>query len=209
MSIRNSLGLVAIMASLILVASGCGSKKPREAVLISVPEVGEVATKNIGETLIVQGYRIYVPGLIIPKNYRLGEYQIRAGTYPLSSENREGQWFEAAVGQDGTEYVLLRSSDKKLCIDKVCGNFEYSTGKTSVTVDKKSFQQTLLYNGKVGNRVTVSYREFADDMARSAFTNEVSYDIGESKIIGYKGARLEVISATNTNITFKVVSGFD
>ena len=41
------------------------------------------------------------------------------------------------------------------------------------------------------------------------FTNEVSYDLGESKVIGYKGARLEVISATNTNITFKVVSDFD
>jgi hypothetical protein len=169
MGIRNSLGLVAIMASLIFVASGCGSKKPRELVLISVPEVGETATKNIGEALIDQRYRIYVPGLIIPKNYRLGKYQIRAGTYPLSSEDREGQWFEAAVGQDGTEYVLLRSSDKKLCIDKVCENLEYSTGKTLVAVEKMPLQQTLFYNDKAGNKVTVSYRQFFDDKAQPAF----------------------------------------
>jgi hypothetical protein len=198
------------MASLILLASGCGSKKPRpEAILISVPEVGEIATKNIGESLILQGFRIYVPAITIPKNYRLGEYQIRAGTYPLASENKEGQWFEAAVGKDGTEEVLLRSSDTSLCIDKTCAKLEYSTGRTSIAVDAKSFQQTLLYNGKIGDKVAVSYREFADGTARSAFTNEVSYDLGESKVIGYKGARLEVISATNTNITFKVISGFD
>ena len=211
MGARNNIGIFAIMATLVvLVTTGCGSKKPRaEAVLMSVPDVGEIATKNIGEALIVQGFRVYVSGLIIPKNHRLGEYQIRAGTYPLASENKEGQWFEAAVGQDGIEEVLLRNSDKKLCIAEVCESIEYSTGRASIAVREKAFQQTLLYNGKVGSKVTVSYREFADDKARSAFTNDVSYDLSESKVIGYKGARLEVISATNTNITFKVLSGFD
>ncbi|EJI85939.1 hypothetical protein AEST_10210 [Alishewanella aestuarii B11] len=45
-------------------------------------------------------------------------------------------------------------------------------------------------------------------MARAAFSTDVEYDLNESNIIGYAGARLEVISATNTEITYKVLKHF-
>lgn len=70
------------------------------------------------------------------------------------------------------------------------------------------FQQTLIYSGKIGNRITIGYRESSGSMARPAFSNDVSYDLSESRIVGYKGARLEVIDATNTEITYKVLNGF-
>jgi hypothetical protein len=37
----------------------------------------------------------------------------------------------------------------------------------------------------------------------------VEYDLSESKIIGYAGARLEVIKATNTGIEYKVIKNFN
>ena len=45
-------------------------------------------------------------------------------------------------------------------------------------------------------------------MARSAYSNNVDYDLAESTIVGYKGARLEVVKATNTELTYRVLSGF-
>ena len=45
-------------------------------------------------------------------------------------------------------------------------------------------------------------------MARGAFTQEVQYDLNESNIIGFKGARLEVIEATNRNITYRLIENF-
>ncbi len=72
-----------------------------------------------------------------------------------------------------------------------------------------SFQQTLIYNGKIGNRITLGYREFSNDTARPAFNNEVSYDLAESTTLGYKGARIEIIKATNTDITYRFVNGFN
>ena len=45
-------------------------------------------------------------------------------------------------------------------------------------------------------------------MARSAFTQEVQYDLKESKIIGFKNVRIEVIEATNSSITYKVLKAF-
>lgn len=39
------------------------------------------------------------------------------------------------------------------------------------TKDTNSFQQTLIYNGKVGNKINIGYREFSGDLARPAFAN--------------------------------------
>jgi len=58
------------------------------------------------------------------------------------------------------------------------------------------------------NRIALGYREFSGDIARLAFSNELSYDLSESAILGYKGARIEIIKATNTELTYKVISGF-
>ncbi|MGR5139977.1 hypothetical protein [Vibrio jasicida] len=46
-------------------------------------------------------------------------------------------------------------------------------------------------------------------MARSAFSTEVEYDLGDSNVIGYAGARLEVIKATNTEIVYRVIKNFN
>jgi hypothetical protein len=45
-------------------------------------------------------------------------------------------------------------------------------------------------------------------VARPAFSNEVSYDLSESTILGYRGARIEVIKATDTELAYRLVSGF-
>ncbi len=42
-------------------------------------------------------------------------------------------------------------------------------------------------------------------MARPAFNNNVEYDLSESPIIGYKGAKLEVIEANNQFIKYRVI----
>lgn len=200
--------IAAVLAVFVALAiSGCGSKKL--AVAASFPDVGEVATRNIGDTLLIQGYLTTVPSLIISEKQQLGDFQIRAGTYPMTSDNKEGKYFEAAFGKDGPEEVQLRAADGKFCIEKACTDLAHSMGRVAISADEKSFQQSLLYNGKIGNKVTLSYREFVNGTARPAFTNEVSYDLNDSNIIGYKGARLEVIRATNTDITFKVLSVFN
>ena len=72
-----------------------------------------------------------------------------------------------------------------------------------------SFQQTLIYSGKSDTKIFVGYREFSNNIARPAFNNNVSYDLSESNIIGYKGAKVEVIKATNQFIEYKVLSNFN
>jgi hypothetical protein len=76
------------------------------------------------------------------------------------------------------------------------------------TANKNSFQQTLIYNGKVGNKINIGYREFSSDTARPAFNNDVEYDLSESKQIGYKGALIDVLEANNQEIKYKVIRSF-
>jgi hypothetical protein len=70
------------------------------------------------------------------------------------------------------------------------------------------FKQEFIFNGKVGNNLKFVYREYINDMAKPAFNQDLQYDLNESNVVGFKGLRLEIIKATNTNIEYKILSSF-
>lgn len=71
------------------------------------------------------------------------------------------------------------------------------------------FKKELVFNGKTGNSLKFMYREYVEDLARPAFTQELQYDLAEGSIIGIKGLRIEVIRATNISIEYKILKTFD
>ena len=66
----------------------------------------------------------------------------------------------------------------------------------------------LIYNGRVGDGLRFIYREFYEDMARPSFTQEIQYDLAISQTIGFKSAELEILEATNTRISYRVLNHF-
>ncbi len=76
-------------------------------------------------------------------------------------------------------------------------------------VSENNFQQTLIYSGRVGDRIRISYREFAGSVARSAFTNDAEYDLSASDVVAYRGARIRIIQADNESIEYEVLSNFN
>jgi hypothetical protein len=71
-----------------------------------------------------------------------------------------------------------------------------------------NYQRVLEYAGKSVNTISLYYKEFNDIFIKPAFTQEFKFDLGDSKVIGIKGARIEVIEANNTGITYKVIAHF-
>lgn len=71
-----------------------------------------------------------------------------------------------------------------------------------------TYKKELVYNGRLENYIKVIYREYLNNWARPAFTQELQYDLNESNVIGFQGARIEILEATNTKITYKVLSHF-
>lgn len=71
--------------------------------------------------------------------------------------------------------------------------------------DDLSLKRELIYTGRAGNSLTLLYREFINDMARPAFSQQLQYDIGTDPVIGYQGARFRVLATDNTGITYEVL----
>ena len=183
---------------------GCASK-PQYRDSYTFPTIGTVATRGIGETLIEQATGLLATDIDVKSDTVVGKSILPKGPYKYYDQDELGIWFS-----EKNQYFYLRRSDGEICIAKTkeCGPVALTSQKRLSSLSINSFQQTLLYNGRVGNRITFAYREFSNNLARAAFSNNVDYDITESTIVGYKGVMLEIVKATNTELTYKVLSGF-
>lgn len=69
----------------------------------------------------------------------------------------------------------------------------------------------ILYQGVGGGVLRLAYREYTgDELARPAFAQEVTYDLtpeGPTEIL-FKGARISILSAGNTELRYRVESPF-
>lgn len=110
--------------------------------------------------------------------------------------------------------IMTKKGQRTFCVvtafnATVCNdNVKFERRKKAI-LTQDSFQQTLIYSGKVGNKINIGYREFSGSSARPAFNNNVEYDLSESPIIGYKGAQLDIIEATNQHIKYRVIKNFN
>jgi hypothetical protein len=78
-----------------------------------------------------------------------------------------------------------------------------------VETSPENFKRELIYTGISKNVISIVYREYINDMARPAFAQDLKYDLGEGKVIGFKGSRFEVVKATNLGITYRVLKHLD
>lgn len=101
---------------------------------------------------------------------------------------------------EGMSHTFVSASNEPI-------NYEAATNV--ITPHKENFKRELIYTGVSKNVISIVYREFQNDLARPAFMQELKYDLGEGKVIGFKGARFQVLKATNTGIEYKVLKHLD
>ena len=199
-----------------------------ETIAISEPPVGQTVSVRIGDTLVRQGSFTKVAAIKVEAPISLGalgSYTIGTGYYLKQGEDHSSEYFEPEGGPEGGrvtktaisdpfQSVQVMKDEQKLCGVSIfnmhfCQDNAAFTRTERHTLSSNSFQQELIYNGRVGYKLRIGYREFSDSMARQAFSNEVEYDLSTSPVIAYKGAKIEVIEATNEDIKFKVISNFN
>lgn len=66
-------------------------------------------------------------------------------------------------------------------------------------------RKELIYSGKSGNTIEISYREFRGGLASPAFYQNLKYDLSESILITFQNFQIEVINADNQAITCKII----
>jgi hypothetical protein len=223
--------MLRLLAALLIASTlvGCAAPKYNYApvsVAISDPSVGSITTTRIGDIMLRQGSYREHDAIFLRASREIGwAYTLHPGYYLKDGDDETAEYFSPGRSDDGGriekaaladpwKIVMLKRGASQLCVVtvfnvSVCNEVKdvEKVKKPSQTAD--SFQQTLIYNGKVGSKINIGYREFSNNSARPAFNNNVEYDMSESKIIGYKGAELEVLEATNQAIKFRLIQNFN
>lgn len=197
------------------------------ATQISEPPIGEESIAYVGDNLVRQGLFTKSDAIRLDEDQKIGRlaYTMRKGYYIKTGEDSSSEFYIPEEGKDGGRidksaiadpYKVAQAykSEPKLCVVTVfnvhaCNSEAKFERAQRQVISSNAFQQALIYSGKIGNKINIGYREFSSDMARPAFNNDVEYDLSDSKVIGYKGARIEVIEATNEYIKYKVLQNFN
>lgn len=196
-----------------------------EKKIFSSPDEGQIATANLGETLLTKYEVTYRPALEIiePESWtevliawNLPAQKLKAIGLGADGEPARWQGTLKNTKQPSLDYVVFVDRNTETQALTARNNLTVYSHKlkapTRETITEEpsetDFKQELVYNGRVGDDLRFVYREFAERMARSAFSQEAQYDLKESNIIGFKSARIEVLEATNSNIRYKVISNF-
>ncbi len=193
---------------------------------ISEPSLDSVNQSFVGDSMLRQGKYSEHEAILVENKVDIGiSYDIYPGIFLKKGENQTTETFLPTGNEDSGiikksalsdpwKALIAYKNTNKLCvltaynITRCKENADFNRIKKP-SISKDSFQQTLIYSGKIKEKINISYREFSNNLARPAFNNEVEYDLSESKIIGYKGAKIEVIEATNQYIKYRVLSNFN
>jgi hypothetical protein len=105
--------------------------------------------------------------------------------------------------QDGK--VFLAIATNKIYLEQ---DFEKIKFSKVVIEGKDNFVQEIIYNGRSGNDVKFVYRELSESLIKPIFFQELEYDISKSPVVNFKSVSIKIVSATNTDITYKLISNF-
>lgn len=225
-----TLTLTFLMVGCISIQRELAFIKPQLSIF-DMPSLNEVSNVEIGETIISKGKVYEYNGMILKNEIsRDGGFMKSKVIIPPGEliERKEGgkytyYYSENSVIRNGftTTYGRAGLCISKTSQDDIRGFSGYPVRTifklkenpdiefTKVTQKKDiSFQQELIYNGKSGNSIKFLYREISKKIMRQPFSQEVLYDLSEGNIIGFKGARIEIIEATNFNLKYKVIKSF-
>lgn len=223
----KGLTILSVVGASILLG-GCTSPKYNylpKAETYSEPPIGSVNTAHVGDSMIRQGESQSFEGLKVNAPARVSwGYTITPGVLKKVGDDNKADYYLPTGGADSANVdkaaladmwqgIMVEKRNNALCVITVFGvtscetNMPIEKVKLNINGDS-SFQQALLYNGRVGNKINIGYREFSANTARPAFNNDVEYDLAESKTIGYKGAKFEVLDASNQSIRYRVISNF-
>jgi len=218
-----------IIIAMLISLQGCSSVtynyRP-DVSRFSIPELNTITSAGLGEPLLDQGVAVEQKILLIKNEGSISAYKIKPGKLIKVGEDDSGEYFTQNIANginifsglllsnpDVTASIRYSKKDETYCILRpadltVCGDLDAEISKETV-ITNDSFRRTLIYSGRVGNKLRISYREFNNDLARSAFNADAEYDLNEGNLIGYAGAKIEIIEATNTLIKYRLIKNFN
>ena len=201
---------------LALISFGCAKRTPIKPEVIYLPQLQAVAEAEVGENMFSKVYAIFhfKNYAVLPNEDDREMYRVRNSGHRF--DELEGVKCALYNGRLSLldyncsgEFTHLRNGDE---LEKPV-KYELIPAPPS-RILRDSFKREVVYQGKINNKITISFQEFyAKDgvfMIRDAYTQSIEYELdsnGEA-LIGFKGLRLKVLSATNLSIKYSVIEDF-
>lgn len=114
-----------------------------------------------------------------------------------------GSWgiFVDVEGKIGSTLISSQGSEAR--ITKIPDTIAF-VKTDSVVPEEGGFAAELLYSGITGDTLRLSYREYANDFARPAYSQDLTYNLKESNIVTFRSLKIKIYRADNNEIEFSV-----
>jgi len=227
----RTLGALLVVA-LVATATLSQSSPFRRPVIGSLPQLNTASTAGVGEALFAQFSLWERDAVKTVDNTAPGGRVLPAGTALFTSYGTYGKqrgqqvwcWYRDAGGTaltplcfgdadgdgrldgQGPQYNIrpFRSGSPQIAVEPTVVIEEHSP------IRGESWRKELLYQGVSGTTLRLLYREFLDDMARPAFSQDLTYELAKDAptAVSFRAVRISVESAGNDGMRYTVLSGF-
>ncbi|MEM7610646.1 MAG: hypothetical protein AAF270_03140 [Pseudomonadota bacterium] len=207
-----------------LLLGGCASTPPVQWQDVSYPSINVTTTASLGEQLLNQGRGVETDVIHVSSmqgKFATIEDETFCRLYPgddrFYSFNNRAVTFLSFIGtvRGRGNDLSYRPAKNEICVDDFwsgCFNgteAQFTYRRNVICSRPNTLQQAIEYNGKSGDTLNFTYRETMSGQVAFPTTQDFTMDLSLGDVINYKGARLQVVSATNQQITYRVLRNFN
>lgn len=191
-----------------------------------VPSVGAQTVASVGETIYEKSHLTVLPAFIVEQAFSgkniLATVTIASGDKFVQIPSKSHL---KACRSPSINAFLRKIYDACLYDDDGDGTFDRYGGnevqggkkfpqpipyKASELINptSDSIKQTVIFLGSTKDNLRLSYREFVNDMARPAFTEEYTFPLAATfpQPISFKGVRLSVTAIDGEGLHYSIIS---
>lgn len=188
----------------------------------SQPAIGETATATAGSPMFQRESFTAAKAVQLDADASLtGLFTVKAKAGETIRVVREDAGLVACKFRDGYEYICLRDKDLDGIFDgkstESAPLFWMGAGNSvryhaidpiRLEGEPGAFRQVLGFLGVSGQTLRLSYREFADDMARPAFTDEITFTLSGKfpERVAYRDLAIDVLGVDNAGMRYVIVN---
>lgn len=207
-----------IVLSLIIMSAGCSSHingVVSNTQKVAYPGMNTKETAKKGQNIAVQVYSYNTESvrLFKPYNNKLekGQYMLY-GTYGKNNGKKIFKLQDSKqkefiiIDKDEMAYYGFANGYGAVIKGRQLDRGSYIYDKKEEVALKFKPKQTLVYNGKKGNNVYLTYNETVDDKTVS---KNLTFNIRKNKVISHKGMRIQIVNAEPSYITYIKLSEFE
>lgn len=200
------------MAAALIVCAGATLAENKVG---QTPSVGAEATATVGSPVLEKfrydAVNVAVTQTDVVRRTITGDIRIAAGD-PLQQVSSRAKYKACstrgpcALDDDGDGAFDRIALDDVVAALKLRASVPYEIRDAVAPSSTGNFKQIITYLGANGETLRLSYREFLNDMARPAFTEELTFPLGRTfpQPIAFKDTRITVLGIDGAGMRYRV-----